>query len=110
MPAGSAYRIDNKAANLTSQLFKLLKRAAVMETGIGGVIAEERARGDMVATGGPRAEPDALMPSSAAAIRPVREVQRRYAARALELMNGNYTATAKTLGVAPNTLRAYLKA
>jgi hypothetical protein len=31
-----------------------------------------------------------------------------YAARALKLNGGNYTATAKALGIAVNTLKAYL--
>jgi transposase len=38
----------------------------------------------------------------------MREVRREYAARALELNGGNYTATAKMLGVAINSLKAYL--
>ena len=41
-------------------------------------------------------------------IKPMREVKREYAARALELNGGNYTATAKALGIAINTLRSYL--
>jgi ActR/RegA family two-component response regulator len=39
---------------------------------------------------------------------PIREVRSTYCQRALELHDGNLTATARALGVALNTLKSYL--
>ncbi len=72
------------------------------------VIAEERRLGGLTPPGeGPA---DGLWPLAAEDVRPIREVQRAYAARAFELSGGNYAATARALGIAVNTLRAYLSA
>ena len=49
-----------------------------------------------------------LTPESAREILPMKEIKRLYAERALELCGGNYTAAAKVLGVAANTLRGFL--
>ena len=79
-----------------------------MDMPIEEVLAEEKALGTLVfqqtsAPGG-----DTLTPQDAEAIRPMEEVRRAYARKAFELYHGNWTATAKALGVAQNTLRALL--
>jgi DNA-binding NtrC family response regulator len=83
------------------QLIKVLKRSLYLDQPVDAVIAEERRLGSLE----PACE---LWPASAADVRPIREVQRAYAARAFELNSGNYAATARALGIAVNTLRAYL--
>ena len=52
---------------------------------------------------------DLLLPRTPGEIKPIRDVQRLYAARALRANAGNLTATAKHLGIAVNTLRAYME-
>jgi len=90
------------------QLIKLLKRATYLGMDIGAVIAEEHRLLSLAPAGTEGAEPGALFPERPEEIRPLREVQRAYARRALELNEGNQAATARMLKIAPNTLRAYL--
>jgi len=72
------------------------------------VIDRERELGALVVVDGDDAGQHGLWPLAAKDIRPMREVRREYAARALELHAGNYTVTARALGIAVNTLKAYL--
>jgi len=91
------------------QLIKVLKQAIYLGWSIPNVIEEERLLGRLAPCEDEPAQTRGFLPGAAGEIRPLREVQREYAARALELNNGNYTATARMLGIATNTLRAYLK-
>ena len=89
------------------QLIKVLKRSLYLDISLGNAINEERRLGPLVE------QPDEaaacpLWPLTADQVRPMDEVKRDYAARALELHGGNWAATARVLGIAVNTLRAYL--
>jgi transcriptional regulator with GAF, ATPase, and Fis domain len=86
------------------QLIKVLKRSAYLGIPIAETLAEERA-----CALGAREDEGWLLPRSAEEIRPIRKVREEYAARALELNDGNLAATARALGIAPNTLRSYLR-
>jgi DNA-binding NtrC family response regulator len=89
------------------QLIKVLKRALYLCMPVDAVVAGERRLGGLVPDGtGPAA--DRLWPATAEEVRPIREIQRAYAARAFALSSGNYAATARMLGIAVNTLRSYL--
>jgi len=48
---------------------------------------------------------DDPLPKNMRTIIPIKQLQVRYARRALELHKGNYSAAAQALGVSPNTLR-----
>ena len=89
------------------QLIKVLKRSLYLDISLGNAINEERRLGPLVE------QPDEaaacpLWPLTADQVRPMDEVKREYAARALELHGGNWAATARALGIAVNTLRSYL--
>ena len=90
------------------QLIKVLKRATYLGLAIPDVIEEECLLGRLAPCEEEPAQTRGFLPEAAGEIRPLREVHREYAARALELNNGNYTATARMLGIAVNTLRSYL--
>jgi len=47
-------------------------------------------------------------PSSTREIRPIKEIERRYAQRAVTLCGGNLRQAARALGAAVNTLRSWL--
>ncbi len=88
------------------QLIKVLKRALCLERSIPDVLAEERRS----ALGAQASQQEGIpWPETPGAVRPIREVRDRYAARALELHDGNWTRTAKILGIAVNTLRSYVE-
>ena len=70
------------------------------------VIEEEKELGELVVY--ENGTPDGrggLFPATREAVRPIRDVQRDYARHAWDLFDGNYAATARALGVKPNTLR-----
>jgi DNA-binding NtrC family response regulator len=90
------------------QLIKVLKRSVYLELPLSDVIDRERELGALVVVEGDDAGQHGLWPVVAKDIRPMREVRREYATRALELHAGNYTVTARVLGIAVNTLKAYL--
>ena len=91
------------------QLIKVLKRAGCLEMGVAEAIEEERRLGGLAPPGaGEGGAPDTL-PQSLGEVRPIREVQRDYAVRVLELCGGVYTAAARLLGIATNTLKSYCK-
>jgi hypothetical protein len=71
-------------------------------------IDRERELGALVVVEGDDAGQHGLWPVAAKDIRPMREVRGEDATRALGLNRGNYTATAKALRIAVNTLKAYL--
>jgi len=89
------------------QLIKVIKRFLYLNRSIEDLLDEERRLGDLRPSHDGEGE-SPLWPAAAEELRPIREVRDRYAERAFELMNGNYTATARALGIAVNTLRAYL--
>jgi DNA-binding NtrC family response regulator len=80
------------------QLIKLLQRMATMGMTMRQAIAQERGTDD----GGA-----GLLPESREDILPMDDVMGIYTTRALALMGGNCNATAKALGLAPNTVRKY---
>jgi len=88
------------------QLIRVLKEWAYMGAPLSEVLEEERRFGLSVPPGEGLAE--GLLPNSREDIRLLLEVRRKYALRALELHDGNLTATAKSLGVAINTLKKLL--
>ena len=91
------------------QLFKVLRRAACLDMSVADAIEQERRLGALtpveVGEGGERS----LLPNVADDLRPLRDVQRDYALRALELCDGVYAAAARRLDIAINTLRSYAK-
>ena len=90
------------------QLIKVLKRSVYLELPLSEVIDRERELGALVVVEGDDAGQHGLWPVAPKDIRPMREVRREYATRALQLHAGNYTVTARALGIAVNTLKAYL--
>ncbi|MFW6189119.1 MAG: sigma 54-interacting transcriptional regulator [Planctomycetota bacterium] len=88
------------------QLIKVLKRALYLDRPVEDVLSEERQLGSLTAEAEQEGNP--LWPSDREEIRPVREIRDEYALRALELNDGNYSATARMLGIAVNTLRSYV--
>jgi len=90
------------------QLIKVLKRSTILGMPVAEVIREESiGRTDSREDGSGEAA-GRLTPESAREILPMKEIKRLYAERALELCGGNYTAAAKVLGIAANTLRGFL--
>lgn len=89
------------------QLIKVLKRFLYLDRPIGDLIEEERRLGDLGPSDDGKGE-SLLWPQTAQDVRPIRQVRDEYARRAFELLDGNYTATARALGIAANTLRSYL--
>lgn len=88
------------------QLLKLVQRARHMGLAVREALVEEAALGPLVPEAATGTDP--FLPRCPAEVRPIDEVIRTYAAGALALFDGNKTATAKALGVAPNTLRRHL--
>jgi len=89
------------------QLVNVLRRAVQLDLPISEVLEEERALGSLHAPLETESHAG-LLPQKIEAIRPIDEVQREYARRALDLHGGNFRATARVLGIAVNTLRAWL--
>ncbi len=73
------------------------------------VVEEEKRLGSLVPSGSGGPQPLSLWPATVEDVKPIREVRAGYARRALELSNGNYAATARTLGISVNTLRRCLR-
>ena len=90
------------------QLIKVLKRSVYLELPLSEVIDRERELGALVVVEAEETGQHPLWPLAAKDIRPMREVRGEDATRALGLHAGNYTATGKALGIAVNTLKAYL--
>jgi transcriptional regulator with PAS, ATPase and Fis domain len=90
------------------QLINVLRRAVYMDLAIADVIEEERQIASPTVLETPE-DPKRLLPASACEVRPIKEVQQAYAARALALHGDNLRATAKALGIAVNTLRSWLR-
>ena len=84
------------------QLIKLLKRCAYLKLSVADALKEERR---MAAKPGDAGSAAGFMPRCAAEIRPLKDVEREYARKALELTGGNITETARLLGIAKNTLK-----
>ncbi len=89
------------------QLRQVLRRAALLDMPIPEIIREEAELGSLVPS--EDTEADDLLPSSVREIRPIKEIERRYAEQAVTLCGGNLRQAARALGVAVNTLRAWLK-
>jgi transcriptional regulator with PAS, ATPase and Fis domain len=90
------------------QLIKVLKRSVYLDLPLSEVIDRERELGALVAVEPEESGHQRLWPLTTRDIRPMREIRRDHASRALEVNGGNYTATARSLGLAINTLKAYL--
>jgi DNA-binding NtrC family response regulator len=88
------------------QLLKVLRRSAFLGQPVSEVVREESDLGPLVPGGD--SPPAPLWPEQAGDVMPIREVRSTYCQRALELHDGNLTATARALGVALNTLKSYL--
>jgi two-component system, NtrC family, response regulator HydG len=86
------------------QLIKLMERSVLLDLPIADVIEEEQELGALGGGGAPELV-DHMLPLSAGAIVPIRDIQTRYSRHALGLHQGNIAATAQALGVSPNTLR-----
>jgi len=91
------------------QLLKVLKRAACLNMTVSQAIAEDRKIGPLTAQTGQEPGGGELLPRTADGVRPLREVQRLYAVRALEACDGVWAEAARRLQIAPNTLRAHLR-
>jgi transcriptional regulator with PAS, ATPase and Fis domain len=90
------------------QLIKLLDRAVLLDMTIDEAIQEERELGEV--REGDDDDELSLLPTDRRSVRPMEDVQRDYARQAWILHDKNYSATARALGVAENTLRYnYLK-
>lgn len=90
------------------QLIKVLKRSVYLGISLGDAIGEERRLGPLVKQPEDKAAAYPLWPLTPDQARPMDEVKRDYAARALDLHGGNIAATARALDIAINTLRSYL--
>jgi len=88
------------------QLIHLLKRWVYLDLPLDQVLAEERRH--YSSGGSDSARQNGLLPQTKENIRPLLEVRREYARRALDLHDGNISATARCLGVAVNTLKKLL--
>jgi DNA-binding NtrC family response regulator len=88
------------------QLIKVLRRSAYLGVPISRVVRDEADLGPLAPGASP--SPTPLWPAGADDVLPIRDVRRTYAQRALDLHDGNLTATARALGVALNTLKSYL--
>ena len=86
------------------QLIKVVKRAVYLDVPVARIIDEERALGVLDAVQGDATDTGAFLPTTLGDVRPLREIQAEYAHRAWELHSRNYSATAKSLGIAQNTL------
>ena len=93
------------------QLIKLVERAFYLDMSIPEAIAEEEALGELrVAVDVRPSRDELLLPRTTSEVRTIEEVRSQYAQHVWELFDRNYTATAKALGIQPNTLRyQYLK-
>ncbi|MCC6489495.1 MAG: sigma-54-dependent Fis family transcriptional regulator [Candidatus Hydrogenedentes bacterium] len=90
------------------QLIKLVDRAVLLGLTVPEALREERELGEVREA----RENEALnlLPTERRQVRPLDDVVRQYAHNAWLLHDKNYSATAKTLGIAENTLRySYLK-
>jgi DNA-binding NtrC family response regulator len=87
------------------QLRKLLRRALAFQLPVADALAEERQLLGAAGEGH-----SAALPGSAEEIEPLEKFRLRYALRALELLGGNRAATARSLGISVNTLKAWLGA
>ena len=90
------------------QLRQVLQRAVRMEIPVADSLAEDMSLGSLIPANSK--DCDGLLPGTIDDIRPIKEIQRLYAQRALELHGGNLRQTARALGVVENTLRTWLKA
>jgi DNA-binding NtrC family response regulator len=90
------------------QLIKVLKQMMYLDMPVEDVLAEERALGVLTRQTEDKDRKDDLMPASAQEIRTMEEVRQAYARKAFDLNHGNWTATAKALGIAQNTLRGLI--
>jgi two-component system, NtrC family, response regulator HydG len=90
------------------QLRQVLLRAVKLGTPIAEVIAEERQLG-LLTPAEADSDEETVLPRTIDDIRPIKEIQRQYAQRALTLHGGNLQQTAEALGIATNTLRTWLK-
>jgi len=89
------------------QLIKVLKRYVYLGTALSEAVEHERSQGSLQRAHVAGGDEETLFPAAASEVKPIREIQRQYAVRALELNGGNLSATADLLGIAPNTLRSY---
>ncbi len=81
------------------QLKKLLWRALAFDQPVAEALAEERQR---------LSGRDEELPGTAEGIEPLDRFRRRYAMRALSLLDGNRAATARKLNISVNTLKAWI--
>jgi len=92
------------------QLIKVIKRSQYLGLPIKAVLDEEQSLGALVEGTEQESDDGLVWPMTVDQVQPLRDIRRAYAVRALALHHGNYTATARALGIAVNTLRAYLEA
>jgi DNA-binding NtrC family response regulator len=85
------------------QLKKLLWRALAFDQPAAEALAEERQR---LAADQGAGSPD--LPETTEGIEPLDRFRRRYALRALSLLDGNRAATARKLNISVNTLKAWI--
>ena len=79
-----------------------------MEDPMARIIQEERALGNLQMSSTTNNDADSIFPRAIEDIKPINEIESEYARHAWELHGKNYTATAKSLGIAVNTLKKYL--
>jgi two-component system, NtrC family, response regulator AtoC len=89
------------------QLIKLIERAVFLDMSIEDVVEEEKGLGELV-TYDDRARSDSgiLLPRAKSDVLKLEDIKRLYARHVLELYDRNYSAAARALGIATNTLRA----
>ena len=90
------------------QLFKLIKRVAYLGISVQEAITDESKQGRLEFCGQDDEQKDWL-PDSFDAVEDFEEIKRKYFFRAWELSGENYSATARKIGVAVNTLRKYVE-
>jgi DNA-binding NtrC family response regulator len=91
------------------QVIRVLKQAMYLDMPVEEVLADERALGSLTLAPEDGDRTDKFLPTSPSEIQPMEEVRRAYARKAFDLNHGNWTATAKALRLAVNTLRTTLR-
>jgi len=89
------------------QLIQVLKRWTCLGGPLSETLAEERELGLTVNRG--ISTRSGMLPTTRGDVRPLEEIRREYATHALDLHDGNITATAKALGIAVNTLKKLVR-
>jgi transcriptional regulator with PAS, ATPase and Fis domain len=89
------------------QLIKLIERAVFLDMTIEDVVEEEKGLGELVTYGeGTRGDKGIFLPRAKSDVLTLEDMKRLYARHVWELHDRNYSAAARALGIATNTLRA----